>query len=213
MSPLVRPAAPEDAESLAVLSQGLYRPENAATWRKAAQEQAGSGFLIVAIELEAGQVSGYGYARPDLPGRPDAATFRLHIGVQQDARRKGIGARLYEALLPALRAGGATTLRARAPGTDVDSLGFLAQRGFFEYQRMCHLAQDLTGLQIPLLTAPDGICISTLAEELERRPDCLPVVHALQNECFRDVPSADPFHPLSYEAFSRILQDPLMLPA
>lgn len=192
MSFLIRPAAPEDAESLAVLSQGLYRPAEAAAWRKAAHEQASSGLLVVAAELTTEQLRGYGYARPDLPGHPDVAKFRLHVGVQQNARRQGIGARLYDALVPALQTGGATTLRARAPGTDAASLAFLTQRGYSEYQRMCHLAQDLTDLQVPPLTVPEGICIGALAEELERRPDCLTAVYTLQNECFRDVPSGRP---------------------
>ena len=61
---------------------------------------------------EDGRVLGYAYAHPFVGRAAYARSSELTIYLDRDARRRGIGRRLYEALEPLLRAEGITNLYA-----------------------------------------------------------------------------------------------------
>lgn len=203
MSVALRAPLGHESEAVASLSRSLWpdQAEDPAKWQKAE-----SGYWVA---VEGVTLLGYGCLRPDLPRMPEAGKFRLFVGVAPEWRNQGVGGLLFGRLLADLRAAGAAVARARLRHTDTEALAFLTRRGFTEYQRMLLLEQDLTAVSLPPLDP--AVEMVTLKEELERRPDCLPAIHELQNAGFADIPSSDPGPLPTYAAFERSLKDPALL--
>ncbi len=164
------------------------------------------------IATESGRVVGYGCARPDPAYPPDSGEYRLSLGVEPAFRGQGAGTRLLEQLLDDLKAMGAHTARVRVQDSDPGSIAYFERRGFREYQRMLKLTQDLSSLPPRPTFDLGSVEIVTLASELERYGEaCLPAIHEMQNACFADVPTGEPFIPPTLEFFHKRVRDPRVL--
>jgi GNAT superfamily N-acetyltransferase len=191
---------PDEIDQAVGLSGLLYpdRPEERSLWEKAAEDQAPA--VVAAV---GGEVVGYVSARPE-PGLAPTIC-RIGLGVAVPYRRRGVGSSLLGRILTELP--DCTEVRIRVPDSATDALEFLRRRDFREHQRMLRLVQDLTAIPEPAVASlPDGIVITTLAEELPVRPDCLQAVHALQSACFLDIPSGDSVILPPIESFLDVVQ-------
>lgn len=119
------------------------------------------------------------YMRP-----PDFDGLWATIDVLPEARRRGIGGRLYDAIGAHARAAGKGALHIAIREDRPGSAGFLEHRGFVGYERSRLVTLDLRGMEPPLVSAPDGVAVTTLAE----RPDLVAGVFAVADETFRDIP-------------------------
>jgi mycothiol synthase len=223
----IRRPEPHDTDQVRAISNAIYpeRPEAASFWEAiagtaAAVEAAESTNTATApapgeqsvafVALAGGAVVGYASLRLE-SGFPRQWHYgRLTLGVAAAHRRQGIGSRLLTRILA--ETAGYAELRIRVKDSETEALAFLQRRGFHEHQRMLHLVQDLTAL--PHLTPqplPEGITITTLEAELAENPDPWLAIHELENACFADIPSGDPFAPPPYDGFLRMMADPNIL--
>ena len=69
----------------------------------------------------------------------------------------------------------------------LESIAFLAHRGFRELERQKTVRLELAGRTPPTFAAPDGLVLTSLAE----RPDLVADVHAVALETFADIPGGD----------------------
>lgn len=138
----------------------------------------------------------------DLEGRPvGAATVgRIHVqapdhpdlwgtlGVVADARRRGIGSALLDAIARTAAATGKTGLQIRCRADRPESIAFLVHRGFRELERMKAVRLELAGRTPSPVQVPDGLELTSLAG----RPELVAGVHAVALETFADIPGGEP---------------------
>ncbi len=118
---------------------------------------------------------------------PTFERYWFGIHVMPDARRQGLGTRLWAACSAVARAAGKTGLQTDVSERQPDGLAFLESRGFEAIERMKMVQLDLRGLEPPAIDAPSGIHLVTLAE----RPDLEPGVYDVAREAYLDIPSVD----------------------
>ncbi len=109
------------------------------------------------------------------------------LGVLPEARRQGIGEQLLRGISDAARVAGKSGLQIACNEDRPDGIEFLVQRGFTELERSKSAKLDLAGLPVPLVVAPPGTALTTLAA----RPDLVEGVHAVAIEAFDDIPGGD----------------------
>lgn len=109
------------------------------------------------------------------------------IGVLPEARRQGIGERLLCEISNAARAAGKSALHIACNEDRPEGIEFLVHRGFTELERSKSVKLDLGGLPVPIVEAPPGIELTTLAA----RPDLVAGVHQVALEAFDDIPGGD----------------------
>ena len=114
---------------------------------------------------------------------------RLWFGIEVLAadRRRGIGSALLGAVSDHARAAGKTGLETLVSEARPEGIEFLEHRGFTEIERSKSVRLDLAGLEPPVVSRPDGIEVTTLAD----RPDLVVGVHRVAVAAFPDIPSAD----------------------
>jgi GNAT superfamily N-acetyltransferase len=121
---------------------------------------------------------GIGFVGPtDSPGR-----LGLAVRVLPEARRRGLGSRLYEQVLEHARGRQPEWLSGVVSGAEPDSLAWAERRGFSEYGRDVELLlrlQDDERFPSP----PDGIEIVELTAELRD------AAYALTREAWEDLPT------------------------
>lgn len=136
--------------------------------------------------------AGRAYSYPeDFPG------LWGNISVLPEHRRRGVGTAILAALMDLARAAGKTMLTGRTTEDRVESLAFLAHRGFSEHERMKALRLDLAGVQPPAVEPPAGIMVTSL----EARPDLVENVYAVALEALPDIPGDGPMAPGTLEEF------------
>jgi GNAT superfamily N-acetyltransferase len=118
---------------------------------------------------------------------PDYPASWGFIGVLPDARRQGIGERLLRRISEAARAAGKSELHLACNDDRPAGIEFLAHRGFTELERSKSAKLDLAGVPVPIVEAPPGIELTTLAA----RPDLVEDVHQVALETFADIPGGD----------------------
>lgn len=158
------------------------------------------------VAEENGAVVGYCCWHPDPLAMPGEVKHRIRLAVHREWLGHGVGSALMGSLEGAGRQYGAGSLRVRLRHTEPGSIAWLERRGFRVMQRMVAMV-----LHVPACTANLGALVArasrqqfvltTLADELVRRPDCLMALHELRNVCFNGVPTADPSPLPGYEAF------------
>jgi mycothiol synthase len=127
---------------------------------------------------------------------PEFERYWLGIWVLPEARRQGVGSRLYQAASAIARAAGKTGFETMTSERQTDALAFLDHRGFVVIDRDKMVELDLHGLPAPTIEAPDGIEITSLAEH----PELTHGVHAVAVEAFEDIPtSGGPVEARPYE--------------
>jgi GNAT superfamily N-acetyltransferase len=119
------------------------------------------------------------------PPRPEVA-FTL-INVLPDARRRGVGTALYEAVSAWAQERGRDTLATRAREEDPDGLEYARAHGFVEEGREAGLELRLEGLDPPESEPPEGVELVTLAE----RPELAAALYDVALESFPDIPGAE----------------------
>jgi GNAT superfamily N-acetyltransferase len=115
---------------------------------------------------------------------PEFDALWATVSVLADARRRGIGQRLLEAVSERARAAGKGWLHVPAGDARPEGIEFLARRGFTEYERAKLVRLDLVGRSAPPIELPAGVRLTTLAAE----PDLVEGVHGVALEAFPDIP-------------------------
>jgi mycothiol synthase len=109
------------------------------------------------------------------------------LGVVADARRQGIGSQLLDAIGRVAADQGKTGLQLRCREHRPEGIEFLAHRGFTEYERQKAVRLELAGRTPPVVAAPDGLELTSLAA----RPELVRGVHAVALATFADIPGGD----------------------
>ncbi len=133
------------------------------------------------------------------------------LAVLEPARRGGVGTALYELVSDHARSLGKTALEVMVYEDDADGAGYAERRGFTCVSRNRQLRLVLSGCPPPSVHPPQGVTITTLAEEPERALG----VWEVACEAMPDIPTdADsPPHPGTFEEFrSLALSGPRYIP-
>lgn len=109
------------------------------------------------------------------------------LDVLAEARRQGVGTTLLTGISARAAAGGKIGLHIPASASRPFAIEFLRHRGFEEHERMTALRLDLAGLEPPVVDAPVGVTLTTLAAH----PDLVRGVHRVALEAFADIPGGD----------------------
>lgn len=162
--------------------------------------------LRLVAEEETGRVLGWGQVN-HMPWQFHPRKYALEIQVDPAFRRRGIGSALYGRFLDELRQRNAVLVRATAQESMLDSIAFLAHRGFTEVQRTWESRLDVTRFDFARFAgaaervAAQGIAMTTLAVERERDPDVLAKVFDLHLAADQDVPAIDPVTPVPFDVY------------
>jgi mycothiol synthase len=116
------------------------------------------------------------------PQRPDVA-FAL-VTVLADHRRRGIGTTLYRRVSSWLAEHGIDRIDAPIPESDSESISFATRRGFVEVERTPRLVLELEAVEPAPVDPPDGVRITTWAEQ----PELARGIYEVACEAYPDVP-------------------------
>jgi len=131
--------------------------------------------------------------------QPAYPRYWLGIWVMPGMRNQGIGSALYQVASDAARTAGKTGFQTEVSEAHAAGVRFLTNRGFRVTGRAKMVRLDLRGLGAPVIAAPEGIRVTSLA----KRPELVPGVHVAAVEAFPDIPTSDePLDPGSLEAFT-----------
>lgn len=120
-----------------------------------------------------------------------------NISVLPELRRRGVGSALLAALSDVAREAGKTMLMGRTTSDRQDAIDFLEHRGFREHERMKVVRLELAGASRPVVEAPEGLLISSLAEH----PELVPGVYEVAKEVLPDIPGEGPMAPDTLDEF------------
>jgi GNAT superfamily N-acetyltransferase len=145
--------------------------------------------------------------------------FGISAVVPPQYRQQGIGAALYDTVLAALAEHDPLSVRARYRSDSVESERFLAARGFVEDMRDWESRLNVSSFDpTPFLAQAEratinGIRIVALAELIARDPQHPARLYDLDMTLSADVPSPEPFTPISREQFAKwVFANPNLLP-
>lgn len=177
---------------------------------------------VIAEDRATGEVIAYaGYRHAPWAYHPDK--YRVVLYVHPDHQGRGVGGRLMDDVLGAVRSRGAAQVTAFAREDRPRSVAFLTRYGFEEYARDFELRLDAPGVALDQFSgyaqrvAAAGVTITTLAEEIIRDPHCLGAVYqahsALDVGAPRDEPDLPSPEPATLDEFvCRLVQSPQALP-
>lgn len=154
--------------------------------------------LVERVAEHGGAAVGAGILR----GIPARSGLMMGLDVVPEARRQGIGSALFAALLDEVRP---TTYSIWTVASEAqpDSVRFLERRGFRERDRFFESVLDLATFDFDAYAAQRqaaidrGLRFTTVAAE--DSPELRRRVHRLSDLIDRDVPSVEPFTPVSHE--------------
>jgi mycothiol synthase len=129
--------------------------------------------------------------------------------VLPEHRGKGVGSALLASMATATHAKGKSLLLGRITEDRLDAIDFLEHRGFAAYERMKAVRLDLAGRIPEPVDAPDGVAITSLAEN----PDLVEGVYRVAVEAFPDIPGEAPVVPPTLEEFRVLEVDRPTIPA
>ena len=145
--------------------------------------------------------------------------YTLDVVVRPEARRQGIGRKLYADAERVLRSRRAHWARNAVKESFAESIGFATMIGAVELKRDWESRLDLASFGPALFaTAPEraaaaGVRISTLAEEMRTDPGAVRKAYELHAIARIDVPGLDPATPSPFERFeTEVLHAPWSLP-
>jgi GNAT superfamily N-acetyltransferase len=128
-----------------------------------------------------------------MPHRPELV-FAL-VTVLPERRRRGAGTALYAAVSAWARERGLDTIETIVADDDPESLAFAERRGFIEHSRERGVSLDLTRIEPPTVTPPEGVEIATWAE----RPELSRGMYEVALEAEPDIPGADDTQVVPFE--------------
>lgn len=144
--------------------------------------------------------------------------FSIDITVHPDQQRRGIGGRLYDALMTELAPIDPILLWANTRETFAHSIRFLECRGFGEKRRAWEsrlpvATFDATPFEAKAARALEGLTISTAAKARETDPQWRHKLYDLHKEVLADVPRVDEHTPPTLEEYvARHLGHPGYMP-
>jgi GNAT superfamily N-acetyltransferase len=213
-----------DYEAVVAVSNAVFpdRPSTAEEWRYDDEhfEKRYVNERYVAAQPEDGQLLGYA-GLWHMPWAFDPKKFGVEIRVRPDAQRRGIGLRLWDRLLEALRAHGAASVKTQVWEAMPEGLTFASRLGFREVMRAWESRLDVRTFDFaafrPTLdrALATGVEITTLAAEREKDPDRLRLLHAVEAQIGEDVPRPpDEVHtPRSFEMWKEyVVEAPWSMP-
>lgn len=152
------------------------------------------------------------------PWRYHSQKFDININVDPDYQGRGIGSALYEHLMAKVKLHDPIALRSRAREDYKHSVQFLTKRDYSEVQRDWESRLEVQNFDFSPYQGhvesvdAQGIKLVPLSE-LQMDPDHARKIYELEIEVHKDVPSVDPYTPLSFENFvKRFFQSPDLLP-
>ncbi|HEV2404477.1 MAG TPA: GNAT family N-acetyltransferase [Ktedonobacterales bacterium] len=210
---LVRPAQEADAAAVTELINRDYG-EPATVEQVRARILAASAsrqaLRLVAVS-ERGDVVAYGHVLRDDWMQP--GLFWMHMVVDAETRRRGIGTRLCDALFEWAGERGGATYRAEARDNMPESLRFAERRGFQIDRHIFESALDLTTFdERPFVTTLDatraaGIRFFSLAD-LGDTMDARRSLYEVERVIARDIPGGSESATRPFEIFLREVCDP-----
>ncbi len=223
MNIMIRPFTGSDADYAAMVGvvNSVY-PDYPET---VAEAKFGDGNQPVHIKKarwlaeRAGVVVGYANYH-QFEGMYHPQRFGVSAAVPPEDQGQGIGAALYDTVMNALVAHDPLSVRARYRSDVTGSERFLADRGFSEDMRDWESRLDVTRFNpTPFLAHAEratthGIQIVSLANLLAHDPEYRARLYDLDMALSADVPSPEPFTPISVEQFEKwIFANPNFMPA
>jgi L-amino acid N-acyltransferase YncA len=150
----IRPVSPEDAEAIAAI-YAPYVAETVVSFEEAAPGPDEMRDRIAAttashpwiVGEEDGAILGYAYARPYHPRAAYRWTCETSIYLANGSRGRGVGRRLYEALLDTLTMRGFTSAMALISVPNAQSTGFHEALGFRPVGRLTGVGYKLGAWQ------------------------------------------------------------------
>ncbi len=169
------------------------------------------------IAEENGVILGYGHYF-HTPWNFDPQHYWLMVRISPQHQHRAIGTMLYNRILADLKQAGARVLRTMVPEAAPQIGALLERLGFHEILRTIPFTLDIPGFDespfqgVSRRLASHGITITTLANELQRTPDCLTHLYELHTALTREVPL--PEQPrMSLEWFTNFISTlPVALP-
>jgi mycothiol synthase len=165
---------------------------------------------------QAGQCVGFGHVVQH-SGMYHPQKFFIDLRVIPAARRGGVGARLYGALVG--RLADPLTLRSETRADMADSIAFLASRGYAEEMRFWESRLDVAAFDPTPFAAQagraeaQGVQVTTLADYMLAEPNYRRLLHEALVEMLRDVPMPDTYTPQPFAEWDKIYwTDPHLLP-
>lgn len=210
MAVTIRPFDPADADAEAVYARMAAICQRATPWHwhsaveiqtydasLAFNDQAYAAFVAVKGDEIIGFVRIWELLRYGAPGRR-----YLHLVVDPDHRRAGVGRRLYDAALASMPE--ITELLAEIISTHPPGLAVASAHGFvsegIEHEQVCQVDSADAALLTRLQTALDGLDVQPLSA-LKHLPDWRERLHALYMALDSDVPAPVEYTPISLEAY------------
>ena len=138
--------------------------------------------LVYLVARLDGESVACGFAYPDIP----QAYAEAHLVVVPHARRRGIGSAMLGAVGAAARECGKESLQGEVREDDEASRAYLERRGYSIVGGEQAVALDLTALEPPAPSLPEGIRIVSLAE----RPDLVDALYPVGAEAAEDIPGS-----------------------
>lgn len=224
MTIVIRDQRDDDYQTRARIQRAIYPdwPVTAAEIREFDAEIDPARFVVerlVAEDRATGEVvASAQYYQLPWSFYPDRYRMRLHVHPAWQGR--GIGGALMERMLSELRDRGARWVKGSAREDHQRALDFAARFGFVEIARSFQSRLDVARCDLtPFASygprvAELGITLTTLTDELQARPDCLPAVYEMH--CILDMgaPRDDPGLPTppTFEHFRRTsIDSPMVL--
>jgi mycothiol synthase len=168
------------------------------------------------VAEEGGQCVGFGHA-VQFPGMHHPQKFYVNLRVVHAARRRGVGARLYETVVA--RLADPITLRSEIREDMADGMAFATARGYAEEMRVWESRLDVAAFNPAPFAGragqaeSQGVQITTLAEYLGDSRERRTALYEAMVELARDVPRPDAYTPLSFEEWEKHnLSNPHLMP-
>jgi GNAT superfamily N-acetyltransferase len=207
----VRASTPDDYAALVAVSKASYPDygETIEEWRHWDETWDDDKYFRARLVAEdAGRVVGFGQVN-HMRWAFVPTKYRIDVTVHPDARDRGHGTALYDALVSVVRERGAETLAASAKESMADGVRFLTKRGYREVKRDWESRLFLKDFDFAGFAGADdrvtkqGIRIVTLADEMKRDADALQKTYELNEDCRQDVPSVDPVTRHTFDEFRK----------
>lgn len=198
----IRQLRDEDYPALARIHNAIHRdtPATAEEMRQEVDRIDRRRFVsewLVAADRKTGDVVAYGNYR-HRPWSHHPGKFNASINVHPDDQGRGIGRRMMDQILSALRILGGHHVTAWTREDWTRSVAFLQRFGFAEHTRDFESRLDVGSVDLGRFgdyaerVAQRGISITTLADELRRDPQCLPAVYQAHSVLDIGAPREDP---------------------